>query len=307
MSSILIKDLLKRHGAQVTVDHVSLEVGQSEFIAFLGPSGCGKTTTLRMIAGLTGASAGSIRFGGRDVTHLPLYLRNAGLVFQGYALFPHMRVAENVAFGLQMRKVGREETRSRVDEALSLVKARAPRRAPAEGVVRRPAAACRAGAGHRLQARGAAAGRAALRPRRQAAHRGAHRAEAAPVSLGAHHHLRHPRPGRGAERRRPHRGDVGRPGGAGGHPARDLPAAGDALRRGIHRPHQPVPGGAWKDRAASAARAGSASRSPPRMRRRTRRCWRSVPSMSACCAGPPRRAAQARWRPPSRTWSIATP
>ncbi|MDI4655061.1 ABC transporter ATP-binding protein [Xanthobacter autotrophicus] len=122
MSSILIQDLVKRHGAQVTVDHVSLEIGQGEFIAFLGPSGCGKTTTLRMIAGLTEASAGSIHFGTREVTHLPPYLRDAGLVFQGYALFPHMNVAENVAFGLQMRKVDREEVRRRVDEALSLVK-----------------------------------------------------------------------------------------------------------------------------------------------------------------------------------------
>jgi len=122
MSSILIKDLVKRHGAQVTVDHVSLEIGQGEFIAFLGPSGCGKTTTLRMIAGLTEASAGSIHFDGRDVTRLPPYLRNVGLVFQGYALFPHISVAENVAFGLQMRNVGREEARRRVDEALSLVK-----------------------------------------------------------------------------------------------------------------------------------------------------------------------------------------
>lgn len=122
MSSILLRDLVKRHGALVTVDRVCLEIGQGEFIAFLGPSGCGKTTTLRMIAGLTEASAGSIHFGARDVTHLPPYLRDAGLVFQGYALFPHMSVAENVAFGLQMRKVAREEVRRRVDEALSLVK-----------------------------------------------------------------------------------------------------------------------------------------------------------------------------------------
>jgi putative spermidine/putrescine transport system ATP-binding protein len=122
MSSILIQDLVKRHGALVAVDRVCLEIGQGEFIAFLGPSGCGKTTTLRMIAGLTEASAGSIHFGARDVTHLPPYLRDAGLVFQGYALFPHMNVAENVAFGLQMRKVAREEVRRRVDEALSLVK-----------------------------------------------------------------------------------------------------------------------------------------------------------------------------------------
>ena len=122
MSKITLRDVTKRYGSLTTVDKVSLEIAQGEFVAFLGPSGCGKTTTLRMIAGLAFASEGSIYFGDRDVTVLPPYLRDAGLVFQGYALFPHMTVAQNVAFGLEMRKVGREEKERRVIEALSLVK-----------------------------------------------------------------------------------------------------------------------------------------------------------------------------------------
>lgn len=122
MSQISLEDVTKRYGTLTTVDRVSLDIGQGEFVAFLGPSGCGKTTTLRMIAGLTLASEGSVRFGARDVTDLPPYLRNAGLVFQGYALFPHMSVAENVAFGLEMRKVGRAQAQRRVAEALALVK-----------------------------------------------------------------------------------------------------------------------------------------------------------------------------------------
>jgi len=122
MSQISLRDVTKRYGTLTTVDRVSLDIGQGEFVAFLGPSGCGKTTTLRMIAGLTLASEGSICFGARDVTELPPYLRNAGLVFQGYALFPHMTVAENVAFGLEMRKVGGADAQRRVIEALALVK-----------------------------------------------------------------------------------------------------------------------------------------------------------------------------------------
>ncbi|WID94546.1 ABC transporter ATP-binding protein [Bosea vestrisii] len=122
MSQISLQDVTKRYGALTTVDRVSLEIGQGEFVAFLGPSGCGKTTTLRMIAGLTLASEGSIRFGTRDVTDLPPYLRNAGLVFQGYALFPHMSVAQNVVFGLEMRGIDRTQAERRVQEALALVK-----------------------------------------------------------------------------------------------------------------------------------------------------------------------------------------
>ena len=122
MARTSLRHLTKRYGSLVTVDDVTVEIGQGEFVAFVGPSGCGKTTTLRMIAGLTEASGGSVLFDGRDVTQLPSNRRNTGIVFQGYALFPHMTVAENVAFGLEMRGVGAADRTTRVSEALALVR-----------------------------------------------------------------------------------------------------------------------------------------------------------------------------------------
>jgi len=122
MATISLEGVDKKYGASLAVDGLSLRIGQGELVALVGPSGCGKTTTLRMIAGLAEASAGVIRFDDRDVTHLPTYHRNTGIVFQGYALFPHMTVADNVAFGLQMRRVGRSEAQRLVHEALAMVR-----------------------------------------------------------------------------------------------------------------------------------------------------------------------------------------
>ncbi|MBV8165751.1 MAG: ATP-binding cassette domain-containing protein, partial [Alphaproteobacteria bacterium] len=103
------------------VDALSLDVAAGEFIALLGPSGCGKTTTLRMLAGLIEPSAGRIAIDGADVTALPAYRRDMGLVFQSYALFPHLSVFENVAFGLRLRRVGGAELDRRVREAVAQV------------------------------------------------------------------------------------------------------------------------------------------------------------------------------------------
>ena len=122
MADIVLSRVSKKYGRHVTVDDVSLEIAQGELVALVGPSGCGKTTTLRMVAGLTEASSGRILFGGRDVSSLPTYRRNAGMVFQGYALFPHMTVADNIAFGLQMRGVRAGEAARRVAEALEMVR-----------------------------------------------------------------------------------------------------------------------------------------------------------------------------------------
>jgi putative spermidine/putrescine transport system ATP-binding protein len=122
MATIALEGVEKKFGTTVVVDGLSLQIGQGELVALVGPSGCGKTTTLRMIAGLTETSSGVIRFDDRDVTDLPTYRRNTGIVFQGYALFPHMSVADNVAFGLQMRSVGRDATARMVREALALVR-----------------------------------------------------------------------------------------------------------------------------------------------------------------------------------------
>lgn len=121
MSNVVLKNLMKRYDSVVTVREMSLEIRDGEFLALLGPSGCGKTTSLRMIAGFVEASAGRIFFGDDDVTDLPPNKRNTGMVFQGFALFPHMTVAQNVAYGLEMRRVSKAEIQDRVTKVLDLV------------------------------------------------------------------------------------------------------------------------------------------------------------------------------------------
>src|SRR6266576_276932 len=111
----------KQFGAQTVVDDFSLAVGKGEFVSFVGPSGCGKTTTLQMIAGFLDPSRGAIRLEGRDLTAVPPAKRGLGIVFQSYALFPHMTAAENVAFGLEMRRVPRAERDERVRAVLAMV------------------------------------------------------------------------------------------------------------------------------------------------------------------------------------------
>jgi spermidine/putrescine ABC transporter ATP-binding subunit len=117
-----LNDLHKHFGAVAAVDGVSLQVRDGEFFSLLGPSGCGKTTLLRTVAGILEPDSGTIRLGGRDVTRVPIYARNMALVFQSYALFPHLTVFENVAFGLRMRKEKQAEVRKRVDAVLDLVR-----------------------------------------------------------------------------------------------------------------------------------------------------------------------------------------
>ena len=122
MASLELQALCKSYGETRVVSDVSLRVAQGEFLVLLGPSGCGKTTTLRMIAGFVEPSSGHVLVGDKDITALPPWRRNCGMVFQNYALFPHLSVAENVAFGLEMRKVERSEQRKRVEQALAMVR-----------------------------------------------------------------------------------------------------------------------------------------------------------------------------------------
>lgn len=117
-----LNDLVKRFGAVNAIDGISLKVRDGEFFSLLGPSGCGKTTLLRTVAGILQPDSGTIRLGGRDVTHVPIHARNMTLVFQSYALFPHLTVFENVAFGLRMRREKPPAIRKRVDAALDLVR-----------------------------------------------------------------------------------------------------------------------------------------------------------------------------------------
>ena len=121
MAHLDLDRVSKQFGAQTVVDDFSLAVGKGEFVSFLGPSGCGKTTTLQMIAGFLDPSGGAIRLEGRDLTAVHPAKRGLGIVFQSYALFPHMTAAENVAFGLEMRRVPRAECRERVRATLAMV------------------------------------------------------------------------------------------------------------------------------------------------------------------------------------------
>lgn len=122
MATLEIDKLTKRFGSVLAVDSFALDVEQGAFVSLLGPSGCGKSTILRMIAGLLEPDGGVIRVSGKEVTWLPPNKRNIGLVFQSYALFPHMSVFENVAFGLRRRRIEEAEIKSRVGEALDLVR-----------------------------------------------------------------------------------------------------------------------------------------------------------------------------------------
>jgi len=118
---VRLVDVVKRFGEAVAVDHIDLEVQKGEFFSLLGPSGCGKTTTLRMIGGFEQPSSGLIELQGQDVTWLPPFKRNVNTVFQNYALFPHLTIYENVAFGLRRKGVKDAEVKRRVAEMLELV------------------------------------------------------------------------------------------------------------------------------------------------------------------------------------------
>jgi putative spermidine/putrescine transport system ATP-binding protein len=122
MAFLEISNLQKRFDSHLAVKDFSISVEQGEFITFLGPSGCGKTTILRMLAGFELPSQGSIVFDGKDVTHLRTNQRNVGMVFQSYALFPNMTVAENIGFGLKVAKQPQAQIDARVKEMLALIK-----------------------------------------------------------------------------------------------------------------------------------------------------------------------------------------
>jgi putative spermidine/putrescine transport system ATP-binding protein len=121
MTNLVLRGLRKTYGSVIALDHLDLRVTRGEFVSLLGPSGCGKTTTLQMIAGFVEPTAGEIRLGDQDLRALPPASRGLGVVFQSYALFPHMTVRQNVAFGLEMRRLPAGDIESRVKEVLALV------------------------------------------------------------------------------------------------------------------------------------------------------------------------------------------
>jgi ABC-type Fe3+/spermidine/putrescine transport system ATPase subunit len=121
LPAIALSGVSKRYGGTIALERLDLDIAEGEFFCLLGPSGCGKTTTLNLLGGFVEPSSGEIQIRGRRVEALPPYARDVNTVFQSYALFPHMSVADNVAFGLKMARVDRRERESRVHEALALV------------------------------------------------------------------------------------------------------------------------------------------------------------------------------------------
>src|SRR3954463_14183391 len=121
MTFLTLTGVQKQFGTTYAVQDFNLSAEKGEFVSFLGPSGCGKTTTLRMIAGFEQPTAGTISIGGKEITHRPPNQRNIGMVFQSYALFPNMTVADNIGFGLRVRKRPKDQIRKRVAELLELI------------------------------------------------------------------------------------------------------------------------------------------------------------------------------------------
>ena len=212
---VQLVDLVKRFGDFTAVAGINLQMPSGEFFSLLGPSGCGKTTTLRMIAGFERPTEGQILLDGVDMAQTPPHKRNVNTVFQNYALFPHLTVEENVAFGLRYQKAskaGDDEACRRRPRAGAADRVR---EAPADPALGRSATAGRPGPSADPEPRRAPAGRAARRARREAPEAPPDRAEVAAAGGRHHVHLRDARPGGGPDDVRPDRGDVAGPGGAG--------------------------------------------------------------------------------------------
>ncbi len=186
---IQIQNVSKRFGRVTAVDNVSLDINAGEFFVLLGPSGCGKTTLLRMIAGFELPTEGKVLIDGQDMAGIPPNKRPVNMVFQSYAVFPHMSVADNVAYGLKIAGVKGGEVKDRVAEALELVKLGGFESRHARPDVGRPAPARRARAQPRHAAESAAARRTAVGARREAARADAVRTQR--TSGKGRHHLRH--------------------------------------------------------------------------------------------------------------------
>jgi ABC-type Fe3+/spermidine/putrescine transport system ATPase subunit len=121
MTRVQLLDVTKRYGSTLAVDNVSADIADGEFVTLLGPSGCGKTTTLRMVAGLVDPTSGQIKFDGQVVNNVPPHKRNIGLAFQSHGLFPHLSVARNIAFGLEVKGTRKQEIQQRVREMLDMI------------------------------------------------------------------------------------------------------------------------------------------------------------------------------------------
>ena len=237
MAELDIRNLAKRYGDFYAVRDVSLSRSPTASSSCCwAPRAAARPRRCAWSRASSSRPPATSRWAAATSPLLPPWKRNAGMVFQSYALFPHLTVAQNVAFGLEMRKLPKAEIDKRVEEALRAGAARRLRRAPAAPALGRPAAAGGARPRARHPARRAAARRAALEPRRQAAPGGAGRDPRAAAQARPHHRDGDPRPGGGAHHGRPAGGDERGLGPPGRQPARPLRAAGHPLRGGLRRP-----------------------------------------------------------------------
>ena len=209
MAQITLDRLTKRYpdGFEAVKD-MSLEIQDGEFVILVGPSGCGKSTALRMIAGLEDITEGELRIGDEVVNDKAPKDRDIAMVFQNYALYPHMSVRDNMGFALKLRGVANDEINKKVEEAARILDLEAAPRPQAGAAVGRPAPARGDGARDRARPVGVPDGRAALEPRRQAARADADRGLAHPEEPRHHDDLRDARPDRGDDARRPRGGDA---------------------------------------------------------------------------------------------------
>ena len=240
MAEIRFEKLTKEFKETVAVDHLDLVVEEGQFFSLLGPSGCGKTTTLRMIGGFEDPTEGAIYLGGDDVTDLPAYKRNVNTVFQSYALFPHLDVFNNVAYGLKRKKVAQEDIKQRVEDMLSLVdlEGYGPRRINQMSGGQQQRVALARGPGE--PSGRATSRRTTRRLGPQAEKADATGVQAHPARGRNHLHLRDARSGRGDDDVRSHRRDARRKLRTGGRAAGRLRIARHRVRRRVPRGLEPA-------------------------------------------------------------------
>ena len=292
MADLGFRDLTKAFpGGTMAVDSLDLEIADGEFMVFVGPSGSGKTTVLRLTAGLEEVTRGDISIGGEVVNQLHPMDRDIAMVFQNYALYPHMTVSENMGFGLKLRHTPKKEIKERVGQGRAHARhLRAPE-AQAGPAVRRPAPARRHGSRDRARAGRVPDGRAALEPRREAPRPDARRDPEHPAPARDDHDLRHARPDRGDDDGRPRRRHAPGQARAGRHAAGALRPAGRPVRRRLHRlardeprPRAPAPVERLDARRVRLPLAGAACENAPRVgcgARRPRRDPRDPPRAPA--------------------------
>src|SRR5579883_2675581 len=198
MASISIRNLVKRYGNYTVIRDLNLEIADHEFVVFVGPSGCGKSTLLRIIAGLEPITSGEIFIGTERVNGVPAARRDIAMVFQDYALYPHMRVYDNMSFALELRGLPKAEIDARVKRAAALLHI--------EPYLDRKPKELSGGQRHRARSQSVFVRRALVQSGCQAARAGEGRDQGAGATAQDHHSVRHPRPGRGNDHGRSHRG-----------------------------------------------------------------------------------------------------